>query len=183
MAGSIKIAASASPALGAFGFESSDSKVQETDGKVVFTTQLDGMQMGLRKSHTKEAFEFGKHPTAKLSVDKSKLKIPAAGATEKGSVQGELTLHGVTRPVNVKYTATAADGGFKVGGSFSFQYQDFKVGKRCRREGKGDDKLPVCDEDKIKVCKGDVCHEQICKVGVCVDPEVKVTVEGVKLSG
>jgi polyisoprenoid-binding protein YceI len=184
--GHIQIGASASPALGAFSFESSNVKVSEADGKVIFTTQLDEMQMGLRKSHTKEAFEFGKHPTAKLSVEKSKLKIPAGGATEKGTVGGELTLHGVTRPVNVKYTATASGDGFKVGGSFSFQYQDFKVGKKCRREGKGDDdKLPECDEDRIKACKSNsnICFEQICKVGVCVDPNVNVTVDGVKISG
>lgn len=184
--GHIQIGASASPALGAFSFESSDVKVSESDGKLVFSTQLEELQMGLRKSHTKEAFEFSKHPNAKLSVEKSKLKIPAAGATEKGTVGGEFTLHGVTRPVSVKYTATASGDGIKVGGSFSFQYQDFKVGKKCRREGKGeDDKLPVCDDDRIKACKpnANVCFEQICKVGVCVDPDVKVTVDGVKITG
>ncbi|MFZ5889919.1 MAG: YceI family protein [Myxococcota bacterium] len=183
--GKIQVNASASPALGAFSFESTDVKVSEADGKLVFVTQLEGMSMGLRKAHTKEAFEISKHPTAKLSVPKDKLKIPAAGATEKGSVPAELTLHGVTLPVNVKYTATESGGGFKVGGSFAFQYQDFKVGKKCRREGKGeDDKLPECDEDKIKACKPNakVCYEQICKVGVCVDPEVRIVVDGVKVN-
>lgn len=150
--GHIDVQGSASPALGAFNFESNDVKVSETDGKIVFVTNLGGMKMGLRKSHCHEAFEVPKHPNAKLTVDKSKLKIPAAGATEKGTVQGEFTLHGVTKPVNVKYTATADGSGYKVGGSFSFKYEDFKVSK-------------------------------ICKVGVCVDPEVKVTVDSVKVNG
>jgi polyisoprenoid-binding protein YceI len=183
--GKIQVAASASPALGAFAFDSTDLKVSEADDKIIFVTQMEALSMGLRKSHTKEAFEFGKHPTAKLTVEKGKLKLPANGATEKGSVPGELTLHGVTKPVNVKYTATGTADGFKVGGSFAFQYQDFKVGKKCRREGKAEDeKLPVCDDDRIKACKGNanICWEQICKVGVCVDPEVRITVEGVKVS-
>lgn len=149
--GHIEVEASASPALGRFSFESNDLKVTEADGKLVFVTNLGGMKMGLRKGHTHEAFEVPKHPNAKLTVDKAKLKIPTSG-TEKGNVPGELTLHGVTRPVNVKYTVTAEGSGYKVGGSFSFKYEDFKVSK-------------------------------ICKVGVCVDPEVKVSVSDVKVKG
>src|SRR6188472_2265220 len=80
--GHIQIGASASPALGAFSFESTDLKVVEAEEKIIFSTQLEACSMGLRKSHTKEAFEFGKHPVAKLTVEKGKLKMPGAGATE-----------------------------------------------------------------------------------------------------
>lgn len=183
--GRLQVSASASPALGAFAFESTDVKVSEAEGKLVFSTQLDSLSMGLRKSHTKEAFEFGRYPTAKLAVERAKLHTPSAGTSASGNVDADLTLHGVTRKVTVKYTARGEGGAYKVSGSFSFRYQDFNVGKKCRRDSKGDDDaLPVCDEAKIKTCKlsSSICHEQICKVGVCVDPDVRITVEDVKVS-
>jgi polyisoprenoid-binding protein YceI len=149
--GRIKIEAVAKPALGAFSGESKDVDAREEGSNVIFTSDLTKLDMGLRKGHTKEAFEIEKHPKVKLVVDKSKLKVPGDKQKVSGVVTGKLTLHGVEKPVKVTYTVSRTGSDFHIKeAKFTFDYTHFKV-------------------------------QKICKVGVCVEPSVTVTVSNVKL--
>lgn len=146
-----KIEGEAKPALGAFSGESNDLDVKDEGGKLVFISKLTNVNMGLRDKHTREAFKVDKHPTAKLVVDKSKLKMPGDKEKVDGTVQGDLTLNGVTKPVTVKYAARRMGSDYLVKeAKFSFKYTDFGV-------------------------------EKICKMGVCVEPKVTITVDKMKI--
>ena len=150
--GEVKIEAVAKPALGKFSGSLDDITAKEKDGKLVFVADLPrGLKMGMRDSHTREAFRTKKHKSVQLVVDKSKLKFPEDKQTVESDVQGELTLHGVTKPVTVKYRAKRTGSDYHLGGSsFSFNYTDFGV-------------------------------EKICKLAVCVEPLVTIRVQHLKL--
>ena len=146
--GRIKIEAEAKPALGKFDGSCSEIAAKEEGGKLVFTAKLYEssknkkgeeedkfhLDMGLRQSHTIEAFEVKKYPTVKLVVDKSKVKIPAAnGEKTTGSVTGDLTLHGKTKPVTVNYSLKREGSNLIANDTaFTFNYQEFGVGKISR---------------------------------------------------
>lgn len=150
--GHVKIDAVAKPGLGAFSGEVNGVDVKEAGGKLVFSSDLEGrLKMGLRQDHCKKAFETGKHRSVTLTVDKSKLKMPADNGKESGEVTGDLKLHGVTKPVKVKYKVSRTGSDYHIKeATFSFNYTEFGV-------------------------------EKICKLGVCVEPDVTITVEGVKV--
>ena len=150
--GHVKIDAVAKPGLGAFSGEVEGVNVQEEGGKLIFSSDLEGrLKMGLRQDHSKKAFETAKHRTVKLTVDKSKLKLPNDNDKASGEVTGDLTLHGVTKPVKVKYTVSRTGSDYHIKeAKFNFDYTNFKV-------------------------------EKICKLGVCVEPNVSITVTGVKV--
>ncbi len=145
--GSVKIEGVAKPGLGKFDGKSTDISAKEEGGKIIFTADLKSkLDMGLRASHTRECFKTEKHPVAKLVVDKSKLKMPEDNGNVSGKVTGQLTLAGVTKPVEVSYKVSRTGSDYHVkGGSFSFNYTDFGV-------------------------------EKICKLGVCVEPNVTITI-------
>ena len=150
--GHVKVEGVAKPGLGAFSGEVDGVSVKEEGGKLIFTADLeDRLKMGLRQDHCKKAFETSKHRSVKLAVDKSKLKLPADNEKASGEVTGDLTLHGVTKPVKVKYTVARTGSDYHIKeAKFSFNYTDFGV-------------------------------EKICKIGVCVEPTVSITVNGVKV--
>jgi len=142
--GALSIEGVAKPGLGAFNGESDDVDVKDEGGKFVFTTDLNKLKMGLRASHTKAAFEIDKYPTAKLTVDKDKLKIPEDNQEVSGDVKAELTLHGQTHPVTVHYKAKRTGSDYHIReASFTFKYIDFKVEKIC--------KLAVCVEPDVNI--------------------------------
>lgn len=150
--GRVKIDAVAKPGLGAFTGEVDGVNVKEEGGKLIFSSDLEGrLKMGLRQDHCKKAFETGKHRSVKLTVDKSKLKLPGDNEKASGEVTGDLTLRGVTKPVKVKYHVSRTGSDYHIKeAKFSFNYVDFGV-------------------------------EKICKLGVCVEPSVGITVSGVKV--
>lgn len=150
--GRVKIEGNARPALGKFPGRINGVSVKEEGDNLVFTADLASkLDMGVRADHTKEAFEIGKFGTAKLSVEKAKLKMPADKEKVSGAVSAKLTLRGVTKPVNVKYTASRTGSDYHVkSASFTFKYTDFGV-------------------------------PEIKKMALKVDPEVTITVEGIKL--
>ena len=168
--GHIKIDAVAKPGLGAFSGDVEGVDVKEADGKIIFTSDLGSrLKMGLRESHCKEAFEVKKHPTVVLKIDRSKLKLPADNEKVSGEVMGDLTLHGVTNgvrnkddkpePVKVKYTVSRTGSDYHIKeAKFTFDYTKY-IAKPGEPAESG----------------------KICKLGVCVDPKVTITVTGVKV--
>jgi polyisoprenoid-binding protein YceI len=153
--GKFKIEGAAKPKIGPrLNFDGKGSVKGEQQGdKIVFTADLKNkLDMGERTKHAKEDFECNKHPDAKLSVDKSAIKMPEDQKDSTGEVKGDLTLHGVTKSVKVKYKAKRMGSDIAVRGNFSFKYTDFGI-------------KPICRFNET----------------ICVEPDVKVSVEGVKL--
>lgn len=75
----------------------------------------------LRDDHMHNTYvEVAKFPDVVVSFDKAAFKLPAAaGEKLKGSVSGTLTVHGVSQPVTVSYTAKRGEASTKVEASFS----------------------------------------------------------------
>lgn len=125
---------------------------KEADGKVIFETKMDKLNMGKRNDHTKQEFRCDQHKTTTLTVAKSALKVPEDGKTAKGVVPGKLTLNGATNDVKVNYEVKRTGSQYEVkSASFSFDYTKFGVA-------------------------------QICKLGVCVANNVDISVSNLKLA-
>jgi polyisoprenoid-binding protein YceI len=134
----IVVKASAKSTIGGpavdFSGTTSSLKVSDDGSKLTFVSDLNKLDLGLRKSHFVKNFEVEKHGEIKLVIDKSKLKMPEKDAVD-GSVQGQLTLHGVTKSVTVKYGAKREGSDILLGKgyglskplTFEFKYKDFGV--------------------------------------------------------
>ena len=72
------------------------------------------------------AIESAQFPTATF-VTTSDLVLPAAAGEAATTVEGDLTLHGVTRPVSVPVQAQHAGGRIEVVGSLSFTWDQFDM--------------------------------------------------------
>ncbi len=126
-------------------------KVSEADGKVRITAPTTSFQtgIGLRDRHLKEYLESEKHPESSLVVDRSAVKLADSGSTS-GVTTGQLTLHGVTKPVKVAYKTTKTGAGWSVQGDMDLSIADFQIKKPCY--------LGVCVDDAVKVYAGFTVH-------------------------
>jgi hypothetical protein len=162
--GRVKIDAEAESPVGKFSGKLDGVDVKEQDGKLIFTTDLSSrLKMGLRDKHTRESFDIGesgkpgKGNKVTLTVDKSKLKIPADNEKASGHVKGDLSMRGASQPVDIKYTVSRTGSDYHIKeAKFTFDYTVHNK-SADNKEGK------------------------ICKMTVCVLPQVTVTVEGVKV--
>ncbi len=68
--------------------------------------------------------EVNKYPRATLAIAQSSLSPPTA---EKQTVTGELSFHGVMRPVEVTYSGNCTDGHCAVKAHFKFKFKDFGI--------------------------------------------------------
>jgi polyisoprenoid-binding protein YceI len=128
---------------------SDDLKVEDTDGKLKFTTHVSSLKtgIGMRDTHLREKYLKGcKEITFK--VDRKSLKLPDNDKDVEGSGTGDLTLNCVTKPADFKYKAKRTGSDYHVQAFF---------------------KEPV----NIK----DYNVEVPCFAGVCVDKDVKVKVK------
>ena len=74
------------------------------------------------------ALQVGEYPTATFSLGEPvTLEPPLAGQAQDVEAAGELTLHGVTRPVSVELQAALTDTGAQVAGSIPITFSDFDV--------------------------------------------------------
>jgi polyisoprenoid-binding protein YceI len=107
-----------------------DMSVADDGTTVTITVPLANLStgIGLRDDHTKKAIEVDKYPTTTLTVARSALKFPAAGADSSGDAQGSLTLHGQTKPITFHYKATN-NGTISVQGSATINVDDFGVNR------------------------------------------------------
>jgi polyisoprenoid-binding protein YceI len=84
--------------------------------------------IGLRDLHMRELLETEKYPVATLRVARSGLTFPKEHGAVEGTADAELTLHGQSRPVKVRYRAEASEGGVtQVRGSFQLDLRDFDL--------------------------------------------------------
>lgn len=72
---------------------------------------------GLRDDHMRDALEAEKFPEVTLEVPLAGLQVPADGASGSGEAKGLLGLHGVTKDLLFKYTASCKAGLCDVEGS------------------------------------------------------------------
>ncbi len=119
-------------------------RATESDGKVKVVTPTTGFHtgIGLRDKHLREYLESEKHPEAALVVERSKIPLPPGGASS-GTVTADLTIHGVTHPVQVSYRITRSGTDYRVHGTLDVNINDFKIKKPCY--------LGVCVGDAVKI--------------------------------
>lgn len=76
-----------------------------------------------------EGLQTDQFPTATFTLTQS-VEIPAAavgGSAADVTLRGDLTLHGVTRPVSIPAQARLGDGTIQVAGSLTFPLADFDI--------------------------------------------------------
>lgn len=92
--------------------------------KLTFTVPMKSVKTGidLRDEHMNEEYvQVAQYPDAVLTVDKAAVQWGAnLGEKKQGTVPGDFTIHGVTKPVQVQYTTQKSKTGFRVTGKFEF---------------------------------------------------------------
>jgi polyisoprenoid-binding protein YceI len=76
-----------------------------------------------------QAIEYAKFPTATFALTSpiSIAEEPEAGETVKQTVKGNLTLHGVTKPIEMDVEGVIKDGKLVVVGSTVIQFADYNI--------------------------------------------------------
>ena len=79
----------------------------------------------------RQALETSRYPTAtfKLTTPIELGALPGDGATLSETAKGELTLHGVTRPISIDLKATRSGGMITITGSMTILFADFNIQK------------------------------------------------------
>ena len=109
---------------------SSEIALEEASDRLTFKVPLPPIQTGiaLRDQHLREMLEVDQFPSAMLQVSRSELTFPAPGKPSEGIARGELTLHGLSHPVEVRYRSTLGKRGVaKVDGSIQLDMRDFEI--------------------------------------------------------
>ena len=83
--------------------------------------------IGVRDKHMRDALEADKYMTAALTVVKSALRFPEAGADTTVDAEGTMTLHGQTRAIKFHYTARRDATTYAVKGSARVHMADFGI--------------------------------------------------------
>jgi polyisoprenoid-binding protein YceI len=112
--------------------EARTSKIEVShDGAtLVFSAPLTPLQIGidLRDRHLRQMLETEAFPSASLRVLRADLSLPRDREPSEGVARGELTLHGKSRPVDVRYRAEVVGARItRVRGSFALDVRDFGV--------------------------------------------------------
>jgi polyisoprenoid-binding protein YceI len=94
---------------------------QETADGYTFTVPLAKLDTGiaLRNKHMREKYlEVEKYPDAVLVVPRKALTLPEDGKSSNGTVEGDLTIHGKSRRIPVRYSVHRKGGAYEVSGQF-----------------------------------------------------------------
>jgi polyisoprenoid-binding protein YceI len=107
--------------------KSSVVQVDSDDKNVTITVPLSNLDTGmsLRNTHMKDKYlETSKYPNAVLVVPKTSAGYPNGGS---GNASGNMTLHGVTKPVTFHYDVKKGTGEYAVSGTVHLNMTDFKI--------------------------------------------------------
>ena len=100
-------------------------------GSMEFELKTLDTGLALRDRHMKEKYlEVEKHPLTRLELSPTALPpalLAPTGGTESLKTQGELTLHGVTRPGEVQAVLARKEGPLRVQSSFALKLTDFGI--------------------------------------------------------
>lgn len=115
------------------------------DGKLTVVAPLTHLETGisLRDRHLRGYLETDKYPNATLTVERSKLKMPANNKIVQSSAVGAFTMHGVTKPVTFRYRAKRTGSDYHVQGLTQVDIRDFKIEVPCY--------LGVCVHPDVKI--------------------------------
>ena len=79
--------------------------------------------IGLRDKHMREKYlEVAKYPRAVFTFEKSKVRSPG-----EGDIDGQLLLHGVTKPIRVHYKAVGTEKEATINGSARLNMKHFDI--------------------------------------------------------
>ncbi len=85
-------------------------------------------KIALRNDHMRNKYlEVGTYPNAELTVARSALKIPAAGASSAGDATGTMKIHGKEHQVTFHYAAGNSGGKIAVKGSVHLNTNDYGI--------------------------------------------------------
>lgn len=105
-------------------------EVSHDASTLVFSAPLGRLQTGidLRDRHLRQMLDTEMFPSAVLRVPRSDIALPRDREPSEGVAPGELTLHGKSRPVDVRYRAEVVGPCItRVRGSFAIDVRDFGV--------------------------------------------------------
>ncbi len=107
-----------------------DNAVRVTEGDLSVDTTTLASDEGRRDDRLRtEGLETDRFPSATFTLT-APLDVPTAaieGTETAVTLAGDLTLHGVTRPVEIPATARLADGRVEVLGSLTFALADYEI--------------------------------------------------------
>jgi polyisoprenoid-binding protein YceI len=108
------------------------------DGSTITAAEFSADLTGLRSDNDRrdgqlrrQALETDQFPTAtfKLTAPVDLGAVPAEGATADVTASGDLTLHGVTKPVEIPLQARLQDGVVTVAGALPIAFADYAIAK------------------------------------------------------
>jgi len=108
--------------------KSAEVSMEDQTSALVFRAPVAAIDtgIGLRNRHLREALEAEKFPLATLRMPRAGLALPAEAPVES-SAPAELTLHGQTRPVTVRYRAVRDAGLTQAVASLRLDVRDFGI--------------------------------------------------------
>jgi polyisoprenoid-binding protein YceI len=84
--------------------------------------------IGLRDSHMRDKYlQVATYPTATLTVPRSALNLPAAGAQAEGDATGAVTLHGQTHPAQFHYGVNHVGQSYSVNSTLRVNIKDHGI--------------------------------------------------------
>ena len=84
--------------------------------------------IALRDRHMHEKYlEVEKYPNAELTLARSGLHVPAAGASSDATANGTMAIHGKSRQVTIHYVAKRTGGALHVAGSVHVNMNDYGI--------------------------------------------------------
>ncbi len=110
--------------------KTSDLKVVDSGKAITVDVPLSHLQtgIGLRDRHMRDKYlQVDKYPDAKLTVQRSALRLPADGATLDADASGKFTLHGHTKDVTFHYSAHRTGASYSVSGRVHVDMRDYGV--------------------------------------------------------
>lgn len=124
----VKFTASATGGLNIYG-EVEKMAVAESAGNVVFTVAAEDVDTGikLRNKHMRGYLEAEKFPNITLAIPRAEVQLPEDGKQTSGTVRGQFTVHGVTKPAVVTYKIKKKKKLWKIDARFEYDIRDHGI--------------------------------------------------------
>ena len=84
--------------------------------------------ISLRNRHMREKYlDVARFPSAVLAVPRGTKKFPVAGADMKSTAPATITIHGISQPVTIQYSARNEGGTYRVVGTAPLNINSFGI--------------------------------------------------------